>query len=180
MRAIYADLASLKGCVWFLGLLLTWINPAAATDNYTYKAGEYAIISDGHSPDGCWSIAAHGGGDYGYDRFNLYLMREPAHRRLAPLRTGENLDTGPLSIVGLWAPDSKHVVVLYRIDRHVLEIRLLGVSDGKLRLIDVPSLVSTVGQPYFKPQIHYELFSRIYRVAWQGVDRFVMDEFGRV
>ena len=166
-----------KSRAWFLLLLLLWARPVAATDNYDYRDDEYALISGGRSPDGRWSIAAHGGGPYGYDEFHLYLLREPAHEKLAPLSTHEHLDTGPLSIVGLWAPDSSRVVVLYRTDRHVMNLRLFGVADGKVQSIDVPSLVSAIGQLHFKPGVHHELFGRFYRVTWQKRDRLTLEEF---
>jgi hypothetical protein len=151
--------------------------PARATDNYEYRDGEYAIVSDGRSPDGRWSIAAHGDGPYGYEHFGLYLMREPAHEKRAALLEGEHLDTGPLSTIAIWALDSKHVVLLYRSDRHVLDLQLFAVADGKARSIPVPSLADTIGQSYFKPGVHYELFSRFHRVTWQKPDRLALEEF---
>ena len=170
------DSMSVKARVWFLLLLLLWARPVAATDNYSYKADEYAIISGGRSPDGRWSVAAHGDGPYGYEDFDLCLMREPAHEKLAPLRTRDYLDTGPLSIVALWAPDSKHVAVLNRSDRHVLDLRLFGVADGKVQSIKVPLLVNFVGQQHLKPEVHYEFFSRFYRVTWQKPARLTLEE----
>jgi hypothetical protein len=166
-----------KTCLWFLLLPLLWARPVAATDNYSYRANEYAIVSGGRSPDGRWSIAAHGGGLYGDDDFDLYLMREPAHEKLVPLRTRDHLDTGPLSIVALWAPDSRYVAVLNRIDRHILDLRLFAVADGKVRSIDVPSLVSTVSQRHLKPGVRHELLGRFYRVTWQKPDHLTLEEF---
>jgi hypothetical protein len=177
MKANFAtDFMSLKARVWFLLLLLLWARPVVATDNYSYKADEYAIISGGRSPDDRWSVAAHGDGPYGYDDFDLYLMREPAHEKLVPLRTHDYLDTGPLSIVALWAPDSNHVAVLNRTDRHVLDLRLFAVADGKVQPIKVPMLVNLVGQKYLKPGVHYKFFSRLYRVTWEKLDRLTLEE----
>src|SRR5207302_11293030 len=109
--------------VWFAPLLLLCAEPVVATDNYSYKADEYAIISDGRSPDGRWSVAAHGEGEAGYENFDLYLIREPAREKPTPLRTSDCLDTNPLSIFAVWAPDSRHVALLNRSDRHVLDLR---------------------------------------------------------
>jgi hypothetical protein len=117
--------------IWFPLLLLLCTEPVIATYNYTYKAHEYATISGGRSPDGRWCVAAHGEGEADYGNFDLYLMREPAHEESAPLQTSDCLDTAPLSIIAVWGPDSNHVVLLNRSDRHVLEARLLGVADGK-------------------------------------------------
>ena len=160
----------------FFLLLLACARPAVATDNYAYKDNEYVVISGGRSPDARWSISAHGGGDAGYEHFDLYLMREPSHEKLAALRMGDCLDTGPLSIIATWAPDSKHVAVLNRSDRHVLDLRLFAVTDGKLSSTKVPLLLDVVGKQHLKHGVHYDFFSRLYRVTWQQADRFVLQE----
>ena len=104
-------------------------------------------------------------------------MREPTHKKLASLRVGEHLDKAPLSNIALWASDSKHVIILYRTDRHVLEVRLFAVADGEARSIEVPLLVDTIGQGHFRPGVQYETFSRYYRVTWQKPDHFALEEF---
>ncbi len=178
MKAVFAaNLVFRKEGAWFLLLVLLWARPVAATDNYSYQTNEYAIISGGRSPDGRWSIAAHGGGPYGYDDFHLYLMREPAHERLVLIRTHEHLDTGPLSIVGLWAQDSSCVAILYRTDRHILDLRFFGIINGKVQPIDVPSLVNTIGQQHLKKRVRHELCGRHYRVTWQKADLLTLEEF---
>ena len=94
--------------VWFLLLLLLWARPVTATDNYCYKADEYAIISGGRSPDGHWSIAAHGDGPAGYDNFDIYLMREPAHEnwRLSPQVIASTRVRFQLSLSGHQIPNT--------------------------------------------------------------------------
>lgn len=163
--------------VWFSFLLLLWAESVLATDNYSYQTHEYATISGGRSPDGQWSIAAHGEGEAGYGDFDLYLMREPAHEKRAALRTRDCLDTAPLSLIAIWAPDSRHVVLLNRNDRHVLDMRLFAIADGKAKPIKVPLLLDVIGQPHLKHGVHYEFFSRLYRVTWQQADRFILEEF---
>lgn len=166
----------MKG-VWIFLILLAWSKTATATDNHTYQVDEYATISGGRSPDGRWSIAAHGEGEYGYDHFHLYLMREPVHERLAALPTGEHLDTGPLSIVGNWSSDSSSVVVLYRSDRRILDVALFNVVDGKVTTIKVPSLVGVIGEKYLKFAVRRELFGRYYRVMWKDDNHLSLEEF---
>ncbi len=163
--------------LWVFLISLLWVDPATATDVYSYKAKEYVIISGGKSPDGHWSVAAHGEGSDGSDHFGLYLMREPAHERSMQLPTGEHLDTAPLSIAGVWAPDSSCVAVLYRSDRHVLELRLVAVANGKSQALDVPALVNAVGHDYLKPAAADALSSRHFRVAWKGKDQLALEEF---
>ena len=158
-------------------LFLSTAIPALATDNYAYQPGEYVTISEGRSPDGHWSIAAHGDGPYAEDHFDLYLMREPAHDKPTLLHTGDHLDTGPLSLAALWAPDSSKVAVLYRSDRHVLELRIFSINGGKAQAIEIPTLVTTVGKEHFKPGIKQELFSRLYRVSWPKPNRLALEEY---
>jgi len=85
-------------------LLPLCTEPVVATDNHFYKADEYATVSGGRSPDGRWSVAAHGEGEAGYDNFDLYLISEAAREKPTALRTSDFLDTGPLSIFAVWAP----------------------------------------------------------------------------
>ena len=157
-------------------LLIFATLPVAATDNYSYKDDEYAIISHGRSPDDRLSIAAHGGGEAGYDHFALYLMREPAHEKIASLDTGECLDTSPLSIIAVWAPDSQRVAVLHRSDRHVLELRLFAISAGGAQSMKVPLLLDVVGHQHLNPGAHYEVLSRLYRIKWAQPDRLRVEE----
>jgi hypothetical protein len=110
-------------------------------------------------------------------------MREPVHEKLAPLRasyapdTGY-LDTGPLSIVALWAPDSAHVAVLNRSDRHVLDLALFGVANGKVRPLEVPRLFDLVGRRHLEPHAQYTLFGRLYRFTWENSGRgLILEEW---
>ena len=59
--------------------------PAGATSNYDYKPDEYMVITDGRSPNGQYSIAAHGEGEDGYDHFHLYLMDAATGKKIGPL-----------------------------------------------------------------------------------------------
>ena len=162
--------------VGLLLLLLVSARPALGTDNYSYKSGEYAIVSGGRSPNGHWSISAHGDGEYGDDNFDLYLMREPAHEKVMRLGIVESLDTGPLSIVGIWAADSTHVAVLNRTDRHVLDLCLFHIAKNKAQPIKVPLLIDAVAHAHIKPDVHYEFFSRLYRITWPKPNRVVVRE----
>jgi hypothetical protein len=157
------------------GLLVA--RPAAATDNHAYKPDEYAVISGGRSPDGHWDVVAHGEGEYGDDNFDLYLIDESAHGTPIPLHISDYLDTAPLSLVALWAPDSAHVAILNRIDRHVLSLHLFGIADGKVQSIDVPLLSKFVGERYFNSGVNYEVLGRLYRFSWEKPDRFALEEW---
>lgn len=68
------------------GLFLSAFVPSAqATSNYVYKRNEYVTITRGQSPDGVYSIAAHGEGDIGSDNFNLHLMDGKTGKKIVPL-----------------------------------------------------------------------------------------------
>ena len=128
-------------------ILAAAMTPALATSNYEYKTGEYVVIADGLAPDKRLSIAAHGGGDLGYDGFRLYLMAEPAHTAIAPLDsiTGDMiLDTGAGAYHAAWSSDSRHVAVHLRTDRHVLTVFLYEVHRHRAHLLDAPSLFAAV------------------------------------
>src|SRR5258707_15537641 len=79
-------------------LLAFAVAPAGATNEHEYAKGEYAIIRDGLAPNKALSLAAHGDGDGGRENFHVWLMAEPAHRRIVALddiNHSNNLDTGP-------------------------------------------------------------------------------------
>ena len=59
--------------------------PVRATSEHDYSSGEYAIIRDGLSPDRLMSLAAHGDGEGGHGNFHVWLMAEPAHRKIMML-----------------------------------------------------------------------------------------------
>jgi hypothetical protein len=82
-----------------------------AIDTHDYAPGEYAVIHDGLAPNKRLSLAAHGDGE-GADHFHVWLMAEPAHRRIAALPgigSDNNLDTGPDAYHAAWPRDSRHV-----------------------------------------------------------------------
>jgi hypothetical protein len=120
-------------------LALTCVGlPAQATSVYDYKPKEYVIVDGGLAPDKRLSIAANG-----YRNFHAYLTAEPAHKPIAALPSIDDnaiLDTGPSAYHAVWSPDSRHVAMHFRSDRHVLTMLLYEVSSGRPHLLDTPSL----------------------------------------
>ncbi len=106
----------------FVLLLSIWLLPTGslrATSNYEYGPDEYVTISQGLSPDGKFAITAHGGGEYGYDDFHLYLTDAKTGRKIGPLEEiKEPLDSGADAFAAKWTPDSQQVLIIYRVDRH--------------------------------------------------------------
>ena len=79
------------------GLALALV-PAQATSNHHYAKDEYAVIRNGLAPSKQLSLASHGGGELGDDDFHVWLMAEPAHKKIVALPdigSENNLDTDP-------------------------------------------------------------------------------------
>ena len=167
-RAVLSVLAA------FLAFGLT---PACATDEHTYAKDEYGIIRDGLSPDKKMSLASHGDGDGGNENFHVWLMAEPLHRKLARLDdigSGNNLDTGANAYRAVWAPDSRHVAVIFRSDRHVLELNLYSVENGRTQLISGPSLFRDVTSREVGAEENFG--HRVSTIEWTGTRRFRLRE----
>jgi hypothetical protein len=158
-------------------LLALAIAPVRATDSHDYASDEYAVIRDGLAPDKRVSLASHGDGDGGSENFHVWLMAEPAHRRIVALDdigSNNNLDTGPNAYHAFWSADSRHVAVSFRSDRHALELNLYNIEGRRAHLILGPSLFRDVsGRDVGRPDDVRENFSEI---AWHGPKRFVLRE----
>jgi hypothetical protein len=161
----------------FAACLALPVIPAGATDSHDYAKDEYAIIQDGLAPDKRLSLAAHGEGDGGTDNFHVWLMAEPAHRRIAELEaigSSNNLDTGPDSHRAQWSMDSRHVAVSFRSDRHVLQLNLYGIEGSRAALIRGPRLFRDVTSRDVGPNDDLRLST--VDIVWTGSRRFVLKE----
>jgi hypothetical protein len=155
--------------------------PACATDEHDYARDEYAIIRDGLAPDERMSLASHadpeiGGNGVGHN-FHIWLMAEPAHRRLAPLPDiGPEalLDSGPQAYRATWAPDSRHVAVNFRSDRHVLELDLYAIENRGARLISGPTLFRDVTSRNVGPDENFG--HRVAWITWTSPRHFLLHE----
>jgi hypothetical protein len=130
-----------------VALLTLAVAPARATDTHEYASGEYAVVRDGLAPDKTKSLASHGDGGGGSGHFHVWLMAEPAHRKITALDDiGEDniLDTGPGAYHAVWSKDSRHVAVGFRSDRHIVEMNLYQVDGGRARRILGPDLFKDV------------------------------------
>lgn len=158
-------------------LLALAVTPARATDNHEYAKGEYAIISDGLAPNQRLSLASHGEGEFGSDNFHVWLMAEPAHRKIAAvddISSNNNLDTGPAAYHARWSVDSRHVAVSFRSDRHVLELNLYQIENRRVHLVSGPSLFRDVtGRDVDR---HVNLRTSTSEITWMGPDRFRLSE----
>jgi len=136
-RKVYLQLTA-----FVLSTLTILPSSADATSNYTYKRGEYVTIVDGRSPDGQYSIAAHGEGAYGYERFHIYLMNAKTEKPIGPLQQiKETLDTGANAFYAHWSADSRQVSITYRVDRHVAVMVRYRIDNGRAQFISGPTKV---------------------------------------
>jgi hypothetical protein len=134
--------ASLQLTAIVLSTLTILSSSADATSNYTYKPGEYVTIVDGQSPNGQYSIAAHGDGSYGYEDFHLYLMNAKTEKPVGPLEEiKETLDTGADAFYAKWLANSREVSITYRVDRYVAVMVRYRIENGRAGLISGPSKV---------------------------------------
>ena len=151
--------------------------PARATDEHTYAKDEYAIIRDGLSPDKKMSLASHGDGEGGSENFHVWLMSEPAHRRIARLGDiGSRgiLDTGPNAYYAFWSADSRYVAITYRSERHVVEFELYSIEGHRAHSVLGPSLFKDVTSR----EVRREEDQRrgVPEVEWTGKGRFLLKE----
>ena len=155
-----------------LGLLALLAPLARATDSYEYKPGEYLTIHRGLSPDKQYAIAG------GPGKYLLYLMDAPAKKKIGPLtEIEETLDSGPESLHAIWAPDSRHVAITYREDRHLWVMKLYRIENKRAFLVEVPSLFDTVAPHFDREKYNMTDTSRgSIDVVWKSPTRFVLWE----
>jgi len=167
--------------VLLAAILALAVTPARATDEHDYARDEYAIIRDGLAPSKQLSLASHAdpesdGHGIGHN-FHVWLMAEPAHRKLARLPgIGPKafLDTGPNAYRAFWSADSRHVAVNFRSDRHVLELNLYAIEGRRARLISGPSLFKDVtSRDVGRDDSSWR---NVAWITWTGPRRFVLRE----
>ncbi|HEY0908737.1 MAG TPA: hypothetical protein VGD75_00720 [Bradyrhizobium sp.] len=151
--------------------------PVRATSEHDYASGEYAIIRDGLSPDKLMSLAAHGDGEGGHEKFHVWLMAEPAHRRIMPLddiNSHNNLDTAADAYHGQWSADSRHVAVGFRFDRHQVQLNVYTIENHRAYLVAGPSLFKEVTSRNIGT--NDDVRRSIPEIEWTGSQRFVLRE----
>ena len=159
------------------GMALVCLTAAVyATDNYEYKRGEYALINAGMAPNLRYSIRANGSGELGYDNFHLYLMAEPYAKKIGPLtEIDEILDTGPQAYRARWSPDSTHVALTYRTDRHFINLLLYRIQKGRAFPVSRPPSLLNAVMPT-KASFSARQRSHYFEVTWINSTRFRLHE----
>lgn len=158
-----------------LGVALA-LTCARATSEYDYARGEYVIIRDGLAPNRQLSLASHG--EAGNASFHVWLMAEPAHRKIAALddiSSENNLDTAADAYHAFWAGDSRHVGVAFRSDRHQVQLNLYGIDGRRTREIKGPSLFHEVTGRDVRDGDDLHVRNAI--VEWHRGNRFRLREY---
>ena len=149
--------------------------PAHATAEYDYKKDERLIIDEGLAPNKMYAIRA-GLAD---GKFGFFLTTEPSHRiaaRLEGIAPDEMLDTAPEALHAIWAPDSRHVAVIFRTERHVLTMWLYAVDGRRAEHIAVGDVLDQIIKGKRLAIDDYSLRLRTMELTWQGPLRFHLAE----
>jgi hypothetical protein len=110
-----------------------------ATDWYDYKPGELLVVKAGNSPDKQFSIVS---GKNKSGAFGVYLMDAQTNKLIGKLEeVATGLDTGPEAYRAHWSPDSKHVGISSRSDRHQMENVIYRIENRRAYLLDTPDLI---------------------------------------
>ena len=119
-------------------LAAVFVTEARATAEYDYKPGEFLVIKDGKSPDKKFSIVS---GENKKGEFGVYLMDAPTKKIIGRLEeVATDLDTAPDAYRAVWSPDSKHVGISSRSDRHMLENVIYRIENRRAYLVSTPEL----------------------------------------
>ena len=164
--------------VKFALLLALAAASARATSNHEYAKGEYGIIRHGLAPNGQMSLASRGEGELGDGDFHVWLMAEPAHRKMVMLddiSSNNNLDTDPDAYHAFWSKDSRHVGVVFRSSRHEVTLNLYRVKNRRAHLIAAPNLFKEVTSRDVVQSDDLRVFNSI--VEWHGGNRFLLREY---
>ena len=109
-----------------------------ATDTYDYKKGELLVVKGGKSPDKQFAIVS---GENKSGELGIYLTDARTKKIIGPLEeVATGLDTGPEAYRAHWAPDSKHVGISSRSDRHWMPNVIYRIENRRAFLVQTPEL----------------------------------------
>ena len=107
----------------------------SATAEHDYKPGEYLVAKDGLSPDKQFAIVC------GDDKFGVYLMDAKTRELLGELEeVAKGLDTAPEGYRVHWAPDSKHVGICSREERHYASNVIYRIENRQAHIVESSEL----------------------------------------
>jgi hypothetical protein len=122
-----------------VALSLAFVAHASATATYDYKPGEFLVIDGGTSPDKKFSIVA---GESKSGDFAIYLKNAQTKKLIGQLEeVATGLDFAPDAYHAHWAPDSKHVGVSSRADRHLTHNVIYRIENRRAYVVETPQLI---------------------------------------
>jgi len=157
-------------------VLSCFLSPVFATAEHDYKPGEYLLIEKGLSPDKQYGLYAGQAGE----TFHIFLFSVEGKnkKKIGPLTEIEfRLDSAPEAFHAEWSPDSKHVAVTYRGDRHLMVMVVYRIENQRAYHVEIPSLFDTA-LPKFDRE-HYEMTDTSrgdVGLKWKGAKQFVLLE----
>ena len=116
-------------------LSIAIVTRLGATAEYEYKPGEYLVAKDGLSPNKQFTIVC------GDNKFGVHLMDAKTKEILGELEeVAKGLDTGPEAYRVHWAPDSKHVGICSREERHYATNVIYRIENRQAYVVESPEL----------------------------------------
>ena len=120
-----------------LGLAI--VAHAGATATYDYKPGELLVIDGGTSPDKKFSIVS---GENNAGEFGVYLRDAQTKKLIGKLEeVATGLDSAPGAYHAHWSPDSKHVGITSRADRHWVDNVIYRIENRHAYPVETPELL---------------------------------------
>ncbi len=120
-------------------LALALVPQVGATASYDYKPGQLLVIDGGTSPDKKFSIVS---GESKSGDFGIYLKDAQTKKLIGQLEeVATGLDSAPDAFHAHWAPDSKHVGVSSRADRHLTHNVVYRIENRRAYVVETPQLM---------------------------------------
>jgi len=122
-----------------VALILALVAHAGATAMYDYKPGELLVIDGGTSPDKKLSIVS---GENKAGEFGVYLRDAQTKKLIGKLEeVATGLDSAPEAYHAHWSPDSKHVGITSRADRHWADNVIYRIENRRAYPVETPELL---------------------------------------
>lgn len=157
-------------------LLACFLSSAFATAEHNYKPGEFLLIEKGFSPNKQYGLYA---GQTGED-FHIFLFAQEGKdkKKIGPLTEIEfRLDSAPDAFHAEWSPDSKHVAVTYRGDRHLMIMVVYRIESRRAYHVEIPSLFDAALPKFDREHFQMTDTSRgDVSLQWKGPKQFVLSE----
>jgi hypothetical protein len=170
-----------KWSAWLITACLSALSGSGyATAEHRYGPGEYDLIDHGLAPDQQYAIVAHGDREGNPEHLRLFLVDARTYRRIGPLEevNDAGLDTAPEAFHARWSPDSRHVALSYRTDRHVNALRIYRIEHRRAFPVSGPGLLATVA-PDFRLE-DLDVTAHYRELEWLSPTRFRLHEDGYV